>query len=358
MERPADTTLLAPHSDGSAGFLSVFDGVTELFTVTSEEEGRPIPVLRSPSDGNPWQKVYLHSDPFLDPVAATAANFRRQDSSQLAEVFLTAMHNGAQSIVIGAGHTPWHDAGAGFLWRLAQEHGMLSQGERLRESDGGINPDLAKLVVPLARYLQEVTIVVASSREVPLRGLHGAGAELAQFHNVTPQEAQEIEGLTQLFVDAVDREVENNALPGLLETTVQRASRQPWLGSGGGVAFILSALGAQVRPGAWVTGSEIQLDQALKDVDVVVTGAHTIAGEELGEGVVADVAQRASVVAIPVIVVAGQLDASRRQLFKVGIHAAYPVIDTPASRPQLVADAVSEQALIERGRRLARTWSR
>lgn len=356
--KPDDEVIIHPHSDGSTGFLDVVPGSTEILTVTAGASSRPVSIVRQEQDGKPWHTVYCHTDSFTADGEVSMGDVIAGSSAPIGEVLAAAVSQGAQRIVVGTGHTPWHDAGAGLLTELASSLGLPGADGGVRDGEGTIAAELADLVGPLREKLAPVSIVVASAREVPLRGLHGAGAELAELPLISAAEAQHIETLTAPFVNAVESRAKEFASRSLLGADETLLSRRAYAGAGGGVAFILSALGARVYPGAWVTGEETGLNAAIASADLVVTGAEVIAGQELGEGVVADAAARAGVHAIPVVAVGGRVDASRRQLFKVGIHASYPVIDTPAGRPQLTAPVVTEAALVARGERLARTWSR
>lgn len=356
--KPDDEVSVHPHSDGSTGFLDVVPGSTEILTVATTSGTRPVSVVRNSHEGDPWHTVYCHTDSFAAEADMHAAAVVADSSAAMGEVLAEAARNGAKRIVIGAGHTPWHDGGAGMLVQLAKHFDVSGADRDVRDEEGTIAADLANLIAPLREKLAEIAIIVASAREVPLRGLHGAGAELAEWPNISAAQAQHIETLTSPFVNAVESAAKENAARSLLGADETLLSRRPYSGAGGGVAFLLSALGARVFPGAWVTGEETGLSEAITGTDLVITGAGIIAGDELGDGVVADVAARASAQAIPVVAVGGRVDASRRQLFKVGIHASYPVIDTASGRPQLTAPVATEAALAARGERLARTWSR
>lgn len=355
--RPADELIVHPHSDGSTGFLQVVPGSTEIFTVDDAGHERPVSAVRAGGEADPWSTTYCHTDSFQRTEQVLAEGLRTASSAPVGQMLGRLLERGATRIIIGAGHAPWHDGGAGLLHALA---GSLHVGQAaiaLRGGTGAINPEVATLLEPVREALAGTRILVASSREVPLRGLHGAGAELAELPTISAAQAQQIESLTAAFVAEVDNRAQRRSASSLIagETTV--ISRRSYAGAGGGVAFILAALGAQVFPGPQVTAEATGLDAAVAGADLVVTGAEVIAGEELGGGVVSDVAARAGAGAIPVVVVGGRVDASRRQMFKVGIHAAYPVIDTPATRPQITAPPVTEAALVARGERLARTWS-
>lgn len=351
--RPVDEVLTHPHSDGSVGFLSVVSGSTEIVTTTHGGTPRPVSVvLRRAETGT---TMYAHTETFTGE-ALSAEQLEAADSAAMGDLLATALDKGARRVVIGADHAPWHDAGAGMVHRLAERSGVRAG--PLRDADGNIDPRVADLLAPLADRLRGVQIIAAASREVPLLGLHGAGANLAECPGISPAGAQRIEARTTAFVTALEARAEAVAPPSLLGAPEVRLSRRPFSGGGGGVVFALSALGASVHAGARATGEETGLSQVLDGTDLVVTGAEVLDAHELGEGVVADVAARAGASALPVVALARRVDASRRQLFKVGIHAAYPVLDPVAGRPHITLPPVTEAALTQRGVRLAQTWSR
>lgn len=333
-------------------------GQLEILTTEAGGITTPVTVRRKEAGGSAWHTAYCHTDSFAASPEHTYATFASGSSAVMGDILAAAVAGGAQRIVVGTGPTSWHDAGAGMLLRLAELFQLPGHDLTLHREDGANDPAIAGLLGAVRSRLAAIEVVVAASEEVPLRGLHGAGAELAHHPNISAEEAQSLEVLTSPFVNAVEAEVQGFPERNLLGGDSTLLARRPYHGSGGGVAFLLAALGARVFPGAWVTGEETRLSRALEDADLVVTGADVIAGEELSGGVVADVAARAAKEIIPVIIVGRRVDASRRQLVKVGIHGSYPVSDTPSGRPQLTAPAVTESALISRGERLARTWSR
>lgn len=352
--RPGDDILTHPHSDGSVGFLSVVSGSTEIVTTTHAGTPRPVSVVLQRTGTG--ATMYAHTETFtgedLGPAQLEAA-----DSAAMGDLLGTALDKGAGRVVIGADRAPWHDAGAGMIHRLAERLGVAPG--PLRETGGNIAPHVAELLGPLAERLRGVQIIAAAARDVPLLGLHGAGANLSELPGIDPADAQRIEARTTAFISALEARAESLAPPSLLLGGAEpRLSRRPFSGGGGGVVFALAALGASVHAGARATGQETGLTAALTGADLVVTGAEVLDGHELAEGVVADVAARAGTSALPVIALARRVDASRRQLFKVGIHAAYPVLDPVSGRPHITLPPVTEAALTERGARLAQTWSR
>ncbi len=92
------------------------------------------------------------------------------------------------------------------------------------------------------------------------------------------------------------------------------------------------------------------LADLLASVDVVVTGEGAFDWQSLRGKVVAGVAAVALERAVPVVVLAGRVEVSRREWITAGIAAAFPAAAEPGETP---AEGVARAAA-----RAARTWSR
>lgn len=353
--RPHDTVVGLPLSDGSAGYLEALAHLGELDVLTvAGAAGEDLPVGRVRAGTT----VYLTTDGWNRDDARP--DFHATTSRGVGEAMAETIRTGARRLVIAAGDAPWHDAGAGLIEGLADGLGLAptpaappEPSAPVRDSFG--SAALARLE-PVHRALAGIDIVVAAQTDTPLLGLHGAGAALAD-RGVDPAAAQAIEARTTSFIAAAEQAAARWRPVDLLGSTDRRESRRPYSGAGGGVAFILGLLGARLLPGAWVVAEELDLNESIARADLVVTGARVLADRELSHGVVADVGSRAEPHALPVVVIGGRIDATARQLATVGVHGAYPVIDTsPGELPDL--DEITPEALKARGGRVARSWSR
>lgn len=133
-------------------------------------------------------------------------------------------------------------------------------------------------------------------------------------------------------------------------------TRQPGAGAGGGLGLGLLLLGARREPGAQVAVDAAGLGDAVAGADLVVTGEGSFDRRSLRGSVAVAVTRTAQRAGVPVVVLAGQVLAGRRELQAIGVDAAYPVA---RSAPELSA-ALDDPAgtLAARAERVARTWSR
>jgi glycerate kinase len=109
-----------------------------------------------------------------------------------------------------------------------------------------------------------------------------------------------------------------------------------------------------------VSGVDAVLDAVgfadlLAAADLLVTGEAVFDWRSLRGTVVAAVAQAALAVAVPSVVLAGQVLVGRRETMALGISGTYAVTDHPARGSELVADPAG--TLAARAARVATTWS-
>ncbi|CAM3259790.1 glycerate kinase [Occultella aeris] len=377
--------VAVPMSDGGAGLVEAVHAARggDLVALTlpgaSGGADRPATVLHVP--GRSGGTAYAEASVALDGVGTAADPLtlaRSGSSAAAADLLVGALGTGARRVVLGVGAVAVHDGGAGFLSRLADLVGESGEAATTQGSALG-----ARLPA-LRRALAGTEIVVAAATDIPLLGLHGAGASLSERPGIDAADAQEIERGVAAFAadleEAAARAPEGAATPGpggtgagndLLAGAPAHAShrhaerpaparRATYSGAGGGLAFALALLGARVLAGSDVVATEVGLDDRIADADLVVTGTAVLDGDALHEGVPAAVGSRAMTHGLPVVAIAHEVHVNRRELARVGISAAYPVLDTPLSPSGGTeagrTDALS--ALRARGDRVARSWGR
>ncbi len=245
-------------------------------------------------------------------------------------------------VVLATGGSTSHDAGLGALLALA--------GERVGDDETAVPTGLART----ARVaLGGTDLVAAVATDVPLLGLHGANAAL-EARGVDPAVAQHLERALGAVAHGVASGADGDpplsvdgALAGRDLLTASTAGRRlaglPGAGSGGGLAHAVAALGGRLVPALRVVADDLGLDARLVGADVVVVLADELGAHELGDGTVHEVASRAARHALPVVVVAREVVAGRREQAAAGISGTYAWGDG------------DPRDLVER---VARTWSR
>ncbi len=355
--------IRAPMSDGARGLVDAVyaaRGGTLHAPGVPDASGAQVPAallhVESHLAAHHGGTAYFEIAPILGPDSVQApddSDDRRADalaesgsSAGVGHLLLAAIRTGASRIVIGAGASPTHDAGAGMLQVLADDAGLadpITDLAQLRASLGGLE------------------LIVAAARDYPLLGLHGAGAGLTEF-GISGQRAQDLEKRTadrahRMAARAQELPETRTMLMGPAESPKPNGAHT---GVGGGVGFALALLGARLLPGSQLVAGEVGLRRSVDNVDLVLTGTDSVDGEALHTGVIATLGEVAAEAGVAVVVLGNTVLANRRELAQVGVSAAYPVIDTPLSpgtTPRPAQPASPAQALATRGARLMRNWA-
>lgn len=343
---PGDDVHTLPMSDGSAGLLEAIGAARpgELVPVeTSDPLGGATVAAVLHVDGVGGGTAYVEADQAIGRHLVDPGDWERSvrtgTSAPLAPLLEAAASTGAGRIVIGVpGRAATHDGGRGLI-----------------EALGGI--------ARARQLLAGRDLVLAVADDLPLLGLHGAGAVLGEEPEIGPGLAQELERQVADWVAQVEDHGPSGGIDLLTGservTTAPPSGRAPGSGAAGGVAFALRLLGGRALPGADVVAGEIGLAGAVAGTDLILTGTAVFDAPGLTQSVVATVAHHALDRAIPVVVVAEELRTSRREIAPLGISGAYEVRDRSRVRPTAPRPGAGELAEAVRARvaRLALTWS-
>jgi glycerate 2-kinase len=385
---PADDVRTCPLSGGGPGFLEAVRATLggELLSVTVRSPlGTPVPatvLVATDERGHRTAWVESTQATGLSLVPVDRRDPTRTSSAGVGDLLALALGTGARRVVVGVGEGAVHDAGAGMLAALGVGAATpRDDGHVLGGGGGGLGGATATDLAGLDRLRDRwagVDLVAACDADLPLLGLHGASASAAGSRGATPHQAQDLERALGSFAHAAvaalgPRAVRPDLLAGGRPTApVTRLTGTPGAGAGGGLGFGLSLLGGRVLPGPAVVADLLGVPARLADVDLVVTGEGRVDGRSLHDRVCAVVAQAALGAGIPTVVLAGRVEAGRRELAAAGIAAAYAVDDGLTADAGWWDDAGDHvdgvgsgaragdpaRVLADRAERVARTWSR
>jgi glycerate 2-kinase len=229
-----------------------------------------------------------------------------------------------------------HDAGAGMLAALG------AVGDRpLDQGVAGLR-GLSQLDLAPARALLDKTeligVIPVAQLARPLLGLRGITA-------VTGREAGE-EADLMLSTDAT--------LEAFAKLASPTNAAAHGAGACGGLGFAVLALGGRLTTGPALALSSPQGQTGLRQVDLVATGCSVFDFASRGGGVVAAMADVASAVLSPCIVIAGEVVIGSREMRTMGVEAAYAVRESVLDDPR---GDVSEAELSATARRVAHSWT-
>lgn len=366
---PHDEVAACPMADGGPGFVATLHatlgGDLEPVTVTAPVgAATPAAVLRVGGTAHVESAHALG----LDLVPPDRRDPTRTTSRGAGELLVAALP-GARRVVVGLGGSATNDAGAGMLAALAEA--LLPAGTvapdvaaRLGAGGGGVGdlaPDDLRWLPDLRAALRGVDLLAAVDVDVPLLGLQGASAGFSPQKGATPEQAQDLERALGAFAHAATTalgDVRTGPGADLLGGPDARGARLtalPGAGAAGGLGFALALLGARLLPGAALVADVVDLPARIAAHDLVVTGEGRTDWQSLHGKVVAEVAARALPLAVPAVVLSGEVQVGRRELAAAGITAAYAVAEGPDAVRAALADPVG--SLRARAARVARTWS-
>jgi glycerate kinase len=312
---PGDAVLTRPLADGGPGFLEV---------VAAAVGGRLVPVTTVDPLGRPvsasilvaGDSAYVESAQAcgLHLLAADERDPKATTSYGLGALVATAVELGVRTIVVGLGGSATNDAGAGLLAAL---------GAAPLDRAGYALPYGGAALAGCARLggrprLRDVTLVAASDVDNPLVGIHGATNVYGPQKGADRADILVLDAALDHFAAVLENE---------LPTCPRGLARRPGAGAAGGLGATILALGGRVESGIGLVRRLARLDQALDQVDLVVTGEGSFDDQSLRGKVVAGVAGAARDRGLPCVVLAGQVSAGRREAAAAGVTEAHSLVD-------------------------------
>jgi glycerate kinase len=343
-EKPGDELVLRPLSDGGPGFGDVLaaalPGAGRLAVATTDPLGRPAEGHVLLDGGTAYVEsaeacgLHLLSEAERDPKHTT--------SFGLGPLVLAALEVGAREVVVGLGGSATNDGGAGLLAALGAA--PLDAGGFALPYGGAALAGCAALGgVP---RLREATLVAATDVDSPLLGIRGASAVFGPQKGASRQDVFLLDAALARFAEVL----------GALPSAPAQLAERPGAGAAGGLGAAILALGGRVESGIGLVRRLTRLDDEVDRAALVVTGEGAFDEQSLRGKVVAGVANAARDAGVPCVVLAGRVDAGRREAAAIGVSEAHSLVEHFGS----VATALARPAdgLRELGQRLARQWSR
>lgn len=319
----ADYRLL-PVADGGEGTVNALVAATG---------GRLVPARVTGPLGEPVEAFYgLSGDgrtAYIEMAAASGLvlvpsllrNPLVTTSFGTGQLIRLALDAGLQHILIGIGGSATNDCGAGMLQALGAKL-LDTAGEEIGSGGGELSRVASLDIGGLHPALRTCRLEVACDVDNPLTGPNGA----SQVYG--PQKGATDEMIVQL--DA------NLAHFGRLLAGVFRRQVNELAGAGaaGGMGAALLALGGAMRPGIDVICDLVDLENALEDAALLITGEGRIDAQTACGKTPVGVAARAARHGVPVIALAGSLGDGAEVVYRHGISAVFSVLNRVCSQTE------------------------
>jgi glycerate kinase len=181
-------------------------------------------------------------------------------------------------------------------------------------------------------------VIVACDVDNPLTGPRGASVVFGPQKGATPEDV--------VFLDGVLRKL-------AVVSGGEKEAAAPGVGAAGGLGFgLLRFAGAAVVPGFDLVAEALRLGERIAAADLVITGEGSLDAQTLGGKGPAGVAALARAAGVPVVAVAGRVEACAAALFDAVLTLesfGLPVAESISRAPELVTRLVAGHEGLLRG---------
>lgn len=239
----------------------------------------------------------------------------------------------ARRVVVAIGGSATNDGGIGMLEAL---------GFRYDKRENVLDDSQVGAVTP---HLWETDIEVACDVENPLLGENGAAAVYAPQKGATPELIPVLEQRAALWAEAVAK---------WKKVCMEEIVSVPGSGAAGGVGFALhSVLGGEIIPGWRVFSQMMNLEEAIKSADLVITGEGKFDRQSLEGKLPLGIAQICAQYRKPLWLICGRNTISEEIYRSYGICRLLPIsylyprdtMSDAAEKLKKTAEAISASAI-------------
>ncbi len=333
----ADLTLL-PIADGGDGTLDVLlnaapDSRQETATVR-DPLGRPVRAAYGLIETGQTAIIEMAQASGLNRLSTRELNPFKASSYGTGQLMLAALKAGARKFMVGLGGSATVDGGSGALMALGARF-RDNNGRAIIQQGGGILGKIAE--IDLSGFdprWADCEIQVLVDVDNPPNGERGAAAVFAPQKGAVPDQIPILDAGIANFVAKLG------------EATGRDVSELPGGGAAGAMAAGLAGgLGAELIPGAETVLAFISFDDAVQQVDLVVTGEGRMDEQTVGGKGPFGVALRAAQYGVPTMALVGSLGVDEAVLHDAGLAAVQPILDRPMPLEFAMRDAAE---LLER----------
>lgn len=242
------------------------------------------------------------------------------------QLIVDALKQGLRDFIICLGGSATNDGGTGLLKALGFRF-LDRDGEEL-EAGGLAVKDLHTIEEShVGLSVREAAFQVACDVNNPLIGPEGASAVFGPQKGATPEMVNQLDKALKVLADCIQ------------QTTGRSISSIPGVGAAGGTAAgLLAFLNAELKTGIKLVMEALHLEGLLQreHFDLLFSGEGKIDGQTASGKVVAGLSQLAQQYDVPVIALAGAVEGNLSDLHKIGLTAAFSIMDRPMSLEEAI----------------------
>ncbi|MCD4769638.1 MAG: glycerate kinase [Bacteroidales bacterium] len=243
------------------------------------------------------------------------------------ELIRDALNRTCKKIIIGIGGSATNDGGAGMIEALGGK--LLTPNGKQISRGGGALQQLATIdLTDLDKRLSECQVLVACDVTNPLLGKNGASFVFARQKGANSEMIKSLEENLSHFANIIQKEIDKDI------------SDTPGAGAAGGLgAGLMAFLNAELKPGFDIVRNTLNLDEYIKQADLIITGEGKVDFQTQFGKTPFGVAQIAKRYNKPVICLAGSVGDGAEVLYSKGISGIFSIINRPMPLEEAIANA-------------------
>ncbi len=326
---PKAETVLIPVADGGDGTLqALVDSSGGKVRVARVEDaiGRTIDAAWGALGNGTTAVIEVANAVGLARLDQDERDVRNASTYGVGQLFTEALDAGFTDFIIGVGGSATNDAGAGMIQAMG---GKLINADGNVVARGGVAlSDLANIdVSELDPRMSLANVVVACDVINPLCGPRGASAIFGPQKGATQEDIKELDAALANFADVIAKD---------LHTDVADI---PGAGASGGLgAGLMGFFDARLRLGADIVLEAVNLEEHLKDAELVIVGEGQFDRSTVFNKSPVAVAQRAKRNGTPVIGISGSFGGGFAEVHEHGIDAIFSLVNRPMSLKEAMGD--------------------
>ncbi len=322
-------TEILPMSDGGDGLIEAiiyYTGASKISASVFDPLFRPINAC-----------FLISADlktAIIEMAQASGLNLLRREEYDCAststygtgQLIKKALGFGVEKIVLGIGGSATNDCGIGMAAALGYRF-FDKMGEEVKPVGGSL-AQIARIDASVDLKLTGVRIEVACDVTNPLTGPLGATTVYAPQKGASPQAVEELEAGMLNFAQVVKEDLGKDIL------TIKGGGAAGGTGAGA-VAF----LNADLRTGTDLIFDYSNFEEKLKGADLIITGEGKIDKQTLQGKLIQGITELCAKHRKPVIAFCGALELTSEEMERLGLRAAFSIMNKPLTLPQALEQA-------------------
>lgn len=315
--RPDAVVIVKPLADGGEGTTdSLIDGLggEKIYLTVTGPLGKKVPAYYGHLKEGGTAIMEMAMAAGIALVDNDKKNPLKATTYGVGEMIIDAVERGCRDFIIGIGGSATNDGGIGMLQALGYRF-LDENGQDVGEGGQALSNVASIQRSGVYDKLKECQFRVACDVNNPLCGINGA------TYIYGPQK-----GVTDEMKESLDQGMAHFAKV-TADTFGKDNSDTKGAGAAGGLGFaFLSYLNAQLVPGVNLILDAVELEEELKDADVVITGEGRLDYQTAMGKAPVGVAKLAKKYGAKVIAFAGSVTKEAEACHKAGIDAFFPIV--------------------------------